>query len=194
MLKAGVRKRTRVSRQRGVRPSREFSEAVIEWGRTYGLDATLEWAPDPANAWIVKIALKPNDPRRRAGDADDHFETVVLHDWHEPEWFRANGKSHKCRRNARNRMVPSFYAPTLDEMGVTGIIARLERGSLTSGRGEHGKKTAEQIQEDRRQQFRADKDRRRRRMRDEAVAESLDKRRSRLKIPFLPVGIEFRRP
>lgn len=190
-MKVGIDTTPRVSRQRGVRASSEFTTAVELWAREFGGHALLEWAPAPANAWVVKLSLKDNDPRKRAENAEDHYETVVLHDWHEVEWFRKHGKMNKINRNARGGPIPSFYAPTLDEMGVTGIIARLSRQSLLSGRGEHGTKTAEQIQEDRRQQFRADKDKRRRNQRDDAVHEALDKRRSRLKIPFLPVGIEF---
>lgn len=190
-----VRQRMRVGRQRGVRASAEFTTAVEEWARAYGCSAKLEWAPDPANAWIVKIELKPNDPRRRSENPDDHSEVVVLHDWHEVEWFHQNNKMDQCRRHPRTgRPIAGYYAPRLDEMGVTGIIARLERGSLTSGRGAGGKKTAEQLAEDRRQQFRADKDRRRRNLRDDAVHDAMQKRRHRLKIPFLPVGIEFGRP
>ena len=75
---------------------------------------------------------------------------------------------------------------------MSGLTEMLERGSLLSGRGDYQSSEEAMIALLARERDRRDRARRQNRgqARDVAIAT----RRRILKIPFVPVGIEFRRP
>jgi hypothetical protein len=83
--------------------------------------------------------------------------------------------------------MPCGYAYELDELGVSGIIARLDKGNILSGSAlnpeQQGRAQVEK--------FRDAKHKRRLDARGDADHRAKDRRRSLLKIPFLPVGVEF---
>lgn len=85
----------------------DIADAIILWGRNTGRDVTPVWHP-VLDAPIVKIRLRPDDPRMKAwqeGDLEEEpFETVLL---------------------------PN----DLENYGATGIVEILQKGDLMSGRG-----------------------------------------------------------
>ena len=191
MLKPGVRERVRVSRGRstsGRLVPLEYSEAVERWARERGGHAKLKWLPPPMNCWAVILEYKVGDPRKRG---QDDGEPVLLHDyWTATEW--AKRAPSRARRHPRtNAIMAGSYAYELDELGVEGIIARLDRGNILSGRGQFGHKTPEQIGLSRVEGHRGRMERLRDKKRDDAGARARDKRRTFLKIPFLRVGIDI---
>jgi len=195
MLSAGVRPTYKVGRNQGRRAPVEYRDAVEAWARGHGGHGDIVWVPAPANVWQVRLSLKAGDPRLQFGEG---FETVELHDWWSAEQWLKNkpdlAKRRAASRVARpgkrsHRITPGYYAFELDELGIEGILSRLSRGNLLSGRGEF--KSAEEAGDIQRQKHRAAKEKRRLDEREDARHRSLDIRRSLLKIPFLPVGIEF---
>ncbi len=177
------------------RPTRtapvEYRDAVELWARQFGGHADIRWVPHPANVWQVLLQLKPNDPRRAAGE---EWETVELHRFipkpYAPGVTAEEQK--KLRRHPRtNAIMPGFIAYELDELGVSGVVEFLSKGSLMSGRGQFT--SAEQAGEHVRQQTRDERTKEREGQRERARERALDRRRTHLKIPFLPVGIELRR-
>lgn len=178
-------RRVRVSQVRGRRAPVEYADAVEMWARGNGGHATLKWLEDPMNCWAVILSFKPNDPRAGT-DADG--EPVLLHDWKPAEWW-AKYQPERARRHPRtNRIMPANYAYDLEELGISEIIERLDRGNILSGRGEF--QSAEQAGRAQVEKFRTDKHRRRRAARDEASHRAKDRRRSLLGIPLLP-GADF---
>lgn len=191
-MQPGVRQRAQVGRG-GVTSGRpvpnEYAEAVEGWARAHGGHAKIKWLAHPMNCWAVILSYKVGDPR--AEDKRSEGEPVLLHDyWTAKEWEQRSPR--KARRHKRtNAIMPGNYAYELDELGVEGIIARLDRGNMLSGRGEFGKKTLEQVGLDTVTDHRSRMEKIREKKRDDAGARARDKRRTLLKIPFLPVGISF---
>ena len=79
-----------------------------------------------------------------------------------------------------------------DELGVSGIIERLDRGNILSGRGRVN--SAEESGREQVEKFRDAKHKRRLDARSDADHRAKDRRRSLLKIPYLRVGVEFGGP
>ena len=187
---AGRRQPTRIA-------PNEFRDAVELYARQFGGHGDVVWVGDPINCWQVRLTLSPGDPRLR-GMEGEVFETVELQEFVHPDSahpaFPATNRGllKHLRRDTRGRLLPSFVAMELDDLGVSGLVEILERGSVFSGRGEF--KSAEDAMQavlrrerDRRERMRLQN---RQQARDVAVAT----RRRILKIPFIPVGIELRRP
>jgi len=164
----------------------EYSDAVEKWARGHGGHAKLKWLPDPMNCWAVILSYRVGDPRQ-ATDSDG--EPVLLHEyWPAEKWAKL--KPERARRHPqRNTIMAGNYAFELDELGVEGIIAKLDKGNILSGRGEF--KSAEHAGDVQRQKHKDDMDKLRRSSIDDAGHRALDKRRSLYKIPFLGVGISF---
>lgn len=188
MLKLGVRRRARVSRHRGRRAPLDYHEAVEKWARERGGHAKLVWYEDPMNCWAVVLSYKVGDPR--AAGPDDG-EPVFLHDWKSAEWWERNAPRRAKRHHRSNRVMPASYAYELDELGVQGIIERLDRGNILSGRGEFT--SSEQAGRVQVEKWRDAKHRNRLSRRDDAKHRALENRRWWHKIPFLPVGIDLKR-
>lgn len=197
MLAPAVVPEFRVSRNRRRIAPVEYRDAVETWARSRGGHADIVWVGPPANVWQVRLSLRVGDPRHQTGES---FEAVHLHDWwtadewlkRKPDLARKRALTRQARPGKRAyRVMGGYYAYELDELGIEGIIARLDRGNLLSGRGEF--KSAEQAAETQRQRWRDLKHKRRRDEREDARHRSLDLRRHLLKIPFLPVGIELTR-
>lgn len=186
MLTAGVRERVRVSRNTGRRAPVEYSDAVEQWAREHGGHAKLVWLEHPMNCWCVKLSFRIGDPRC---GSDMDGEPVLLHDWWTAEQW-AKRKPKFARRHKRlNTIMAGNYAYELDELGVAGIIERLDRGNILSGRGEF--KSVQDAGDRQSQKHKDDMDKLRRNQMDDAGHRARDKRRSLYKIPFLPVGVEF---
>ncbi len=186
MLKVGIRNRMRVGRNRGRRAPAEFRDGVEEWARKHGRHANLKYLDEPMNCWAVMLSYKAGDPRHKDGTQD---EPVFLHRWRDAEWWAKFDPDRAKRHHRTNVIKPHYQALDIMDIGLTGIIEILDKGDLLSGRGEH--KSAEAAGRATVDKFRTDKHRRRLAARDEAGHRAKDIRRRLLKIPFLPVGIEF---
>lgn len=189
MLSPGIRRRMKIGRLGDVRSRpvpNEYSEAVEQWAREHGGHATLKWLPTPMNCWAIILSFKVGDPRQ--GGPEDG-EPVLLHEyWTAKQWQQRAPK--KVRRHWKtNAVMAGNYAFELDELGVEGIIRWLDRGNVLSGRGqfksvEHAGKVSNDNHEAAQAKARAE-------ARDNAGQRFKDGRRQALKIPFLPVRIEF---
>ena len=183
-----MRARVLRTRERRVAPA-EIRDAVETWARTYGGHGDVVWVPR-AKTWQVRLTLRHGDPRLKGRDSDV-FETVELQEWWEP-WQWEKYAPRRARRHASsNRVLPGYRAYELDELGATGIIEILEKGSLMSGRGEF--KSAEEAMYRVRETHRKERERAQGELRQHATDRALDQRRQVLKIPFLPVGVDLRR-
>jgi len=193
MLKAGVRPTFKVGRHRGRKAPVEFSDACEVWARGHGGHATLKWLENPMNCWAVVLKYRTGDPRQQIESGPEaDGEPVLLHDWKDAKWWENHPLPHVRRLAKRNRfgqVMDNYYAYDLDELGVEGILERLNRGNILSGRGEF--KSAEHAGEVQREKRNATLDRERRRRKDDAGHRALDLRRSLYKIPYLPIGISI---
>ena len=103
------------------RPPAEIELAVREWARKKGKTTRFRFVPE-MGCWTINLSLRPDDPMLaawRSGklkQAEEPTEGVILQEWDAQ----------------RGRYVPL----NLDEWGASGIVELLERGDLTSGRGE----------------------------------------------------------
>ena len=185
----------------GRQPSRtapaEYRDAVALYARNIGAGGDIVWVDDPVNCWQVRLTLDPSDPRCRLRDGQN-YEATELQQFVHPDSAHPCYPRHdprlldKLRRHPRsNRPLPGYVAYELGDLGVSGVLEILERGSLLTGRGEFG--SAEEAmnavlarQSASQERARAEK---RQRARDVAVAT----RRRIFKIPFLPVEIDLGR-
>ncbi len=163
------------------RPPPEIASEVEQYAREFGRHATLHFVP--FGGWFVRFSLRPNDKRLRAYQegslAQPPAEDVWLHVQNPPA-----GK-----RTKTGAVEPQYLPLNLYDMGASGVREFLERGNTWSGRGEHASveaalRTTEETNEESRKRFREEQ-------RFDSVKEQCDKRRSRFKIPFIPVGIDF---
>ena len=98
----------------------EMADAVELWCRDHGRHGKLLWNP-VVRCYEVRMDLKPADPRMegwRSGRLKRKpVEPVYLH---------------------RQEVVGGPYvAISLDELGVEGLKARLDRGNMWAGRGDY---------------------------------------------------------
>jgi hypothetical protein len=163
-----------------------YAEAVEKWARERGGHAKLKWLPPPMACWAVILEYRTSDPRKAS---KNDGEPVLLHDyWTADEWARrAPGKARRHKRT--NAIMAGNYAYELDELGTEGIIQRLDRGNILSGRGEF--RSVEHAGAVADEQHAAFVERARTKAKDEAGARARDKRRSLYRIPFLRVGIDL---
>jgi len=190
----GLNQRVRVARGRPTtgRPVPvDYAEAVEKWAREHGGHAKLKWLPSPMNCWAVILSYKVGDPR--AMDQQSEGEPVLLHDYWPASRWEKEAPSRARRHQKTGAIVHGYYAYELDELGVEGIIQRLDRGNMLSGRGEFGTKTPEQVGLGQVEKHKTTQARRLETARDDAGARARDIRRRTYKIPFLRVGISFGR-
>lgn len=193
MLKPGIKQRVRVARglpTSGRPVPAEYAEAVEAWARDHGGHAKLKWMRAPMNCWAVILSYRPGDPRLKSSKDG---EPVLLHDyWTAEQW--AKRAPARARRHPRtNAIMAGSYAYELDELGVEGIRQRLDRGNMLSGRGQFGQQTPEQVGMAQVEKHHVRQEKRKADAMDNAGARARDKRRSLLKIPFLPVGVDIGR-
>lgn len=180
----------RIGRDRSPKAPVEYREAVAEWSRANGgAGGDILWVPDPVNTWQVRLNLKTGDPRLQ-DQSSDLFEAVLLHQWVHPEKEPLNPLRERCRRHPQtNRLMPSYVALLLPELGVGGLITILEKGSLMTGRGEF--KSAEHAMQVVLAKKYEDQKKLVQQKRNDVGDRSKDLRRMLFKIPFIPVGIEL---
>lgn len=188
MLKLGLSHRPRVSRVTGRRAPVEYSDAVEKWARAHGGHAKLKWLEHPMNCWAVILSYRVGDPRQMT---DSDGEPVLLHEYWTAEQWQKRRPDRVRRHRVTNVVLPGNYAFDLDELGVEGILQRLDRGNILSGRGEFSSvqdaaDSSRRKHENAMEKMRSDKV-------ENAGYRARDKRRSLLKIPFLPVGIDINR-
>jgi hypothetical protein len=164
----------------------EYRDAVELWARERGGHASLKWMSDPMNCWAVVLSYKVGDPRQ---SSPEDGEPVLMHDWKDAKWWGKYHPERAKRHHRSNQIMPCAYAYDLDELGVSGMLERLDRGNILSGRGQFG--SAEEAGRTQVEKFRDEKHKRRRSKRDDVDHRSRQMRRRLLKIPFLPVGIQF---
>lgn len=137
----------RRGRTEAPRAPAEIAETVALYGREHDRIATIEFAMGP-NLWLVKISLKPNDPRliryQQGLAPEPPVETVALQEPNPNAGKTINGV----------RQGP-FRALDIYQMGADGVRTFLERGNMLSGRGEHSSlegafRTADRINEEKR--------------------------------------------
>lgn len=161
----------------------EYADAVEMYARKSGRHAKLVFVPPPVNCWVVQFTLKANDPTLagfQAGKLEDEpNEPVYI-------WRESNAlESYKAGRR-------HFVGYKLDELGVTGLLAFLEKTDTFSGRGQYASHTEaakDQLDKGERAREKAESD-----AREGARQLAEDARRQINKIPFLPVGIDLTTP
>lgn len=164
-------------------PPLEIADEVELYARQSGRHATLHFVPvtSRVGCWVVRMTLRPDDKRRRLWQ-----EQKVGTEPTEDIWL------HVPLREGERKLGPTYdYRPlNLVDLGTSGVRQFLERGNLWSGRGEY-QTLEEQVTKLREAdanataKFRAD-------VKEEAMDEMHQKRRTRLKIPFLPVSLPWR--
>lgn len=166
------------------RPPVEYADAVELYFRKSGRHGRLYWVP-AIRTWVIRVSLRPTDPRMKAyreGRLDEEpFEQIELSEW-KPE----------AHRLPDGRQVPGGVGYALEELGVSGLISFLEKADLWSGRGEFNS-LSEAVRKQREMQKEA-QEKATMRLREAARDRALDRRRTFLKIPFLGVGIDLKRP
>ena len=180
----------KIGRDRSPKAPLEYREAVAAYARSHGgSGGDVVWVSDPVNTWQVRLNLKTGDPRLQ-DHSSDLFEAVLLHQWVHPEKEPLNPLRERCKRHPRtNRLMPSYVALLLPELGVGGLITILEKGSLMTGRGEF--KSAEHAMQVVLAKKYEDQNKLVQEKRQDVGDRSKDLRRMLFKIPFIPVGIEL---
>ena len=183
----------RIGRDRSPKAPVEYREVVAQWSRDHdGAGADIVWVTDPVNTWQIRLNLKTGDPRLQ-DRSSDLFEAVLLHQWVHPDQDPLNPLKDRCRRHTRtNRLMPSYVALRLEELGIQGILTVLDKGSLMTGRGEF--KSAEQCMKSVLDKKYSDHKKMVASKRQNVGDRSKDLRRTLFKIPFMSVGIELSPP
>ncbi len=159
----------------------ELQEAVELWARESGRHAKLHWSP--GGTWFVRLTLRADDKRmllyRQGFSEAPPGEDVWFHIPNPREGQRIGG------------VLQGPYIPLdIHHLGVSGVREFLEKGNTWSGRGEY-LSLVDQLH-----QVRETNETKRRSFREfqkeENRYEQRQQRRFRLKIPFLPVGINLR--
>ena len=169
--------------------SAEIQDEVELYARKSGRHGKVHYVPTEidfktgealAGTWRVDLDLHPEDPRLRTYQEGRMDKPPV-----EEIWIH--------RENPDAESFSDKYIPiNIQELGASGVLQFLEQGNIHSGRGEFSsildvvRKTAEMNDARKQQRYKDAEDRVRMRARD--------KRRSRLKIPFLGVGIDLQKP
>jgi hypothetical protein len=154
-----------------VQPPEWAARTVDAWAREQGCaPGTVKWNP-VLKCWEINLGLKPDDPRLKLYQegklAVKPAEVVFLHVRRQ----REDGKSH-------------FEGLDIEQLGESGIRELLDRGSVTSGRGEHRNlMEAVQAVAARNEEM---EEKRRKHAETFARENARDKRRAVLGIPVLP--------
>ncbi len=154
----------------------EIQDEVELYAREHGRTAHLYFTP---SGWMVRFELRPNDPAM-----------LAFKEGRAPEPPTEDVFIHTNNPKASLPGQPMFIPLDINAMGAAGVREFLEQGNTWSKRGvfsshEESLKSAETKNE-------ATKKSIKERGRDAARARARDTRRSRLKIPFLPVGADLK--
>ncbi len=164
----------------------EIQDEVELYARESGRHAKLISVPTVfaggravSRTWCVRFTLRSDDKRmleyQEGRAAKPPTEDVWLHE--------RNPKEDEPNE-------PKYLPFDIIQMGAGGVRVFLESGNMWSGRGEFASleeqlRHVQDTNEEARVKFRADQ-------KEENRLEQRDKRRSRLKIPFLGVGIDLK--
>ena len=160
----------------------EFQEEVELYARESGRHARLIFVPTDvgregeinAGTWVVRFTLRSSDPLLEMYQQGRVAEAPT-----EDVWVHVAGPG-------------NTYKPlSIQQMGAGGLRQFLERGNMWSGRGEF-QSLEEQLEHTRTANKEA-REKTRRDAREKSVQRESQRRRWRLKIPFLPVGINLRK-
>ena len=169
-----------VGRSAGPQVPFDIREEVELWARKSGRHAKVVFAPGVG--WMAKLSLRSNDKSLAMVQSQDREEDVEIVFFHFP-----NPNVGQVVNGVRQ----GAYKPLdIEQMGPSGVREFLEKGDTWSGRGEFGSlREAVQHASD---QNKAAEVRIRQEAKDSARDITADQRRSRLKIPFLGVGVDIR--
>ncbi len=158
-----------------------FQEVVEIWARESDRHAKLHFAP--TGTWFVRISLKSDDRRLRM-----HQMGLMDEPMGEDVWLHLPNP-HEGKVINDERQGP-FIPIDLEQLGVTGLREFLDKGNTWSGRGEYLSLIDQRLKVNEANEYA----RRRHRafQKEESRHEMRQSRRFRLKIPFLPVGIDLR--
>ena len=151
----------------------EFMDAVELHFRKSGRHANLVWIAEPICQWQIRVTMRPNDPALKAwqaGDVDtEPVETVEITYFDEDAGL--------------------YIGYELDELGVSGLIAMLDRGNMHSGTGQ-----VHSLQDAMTKQVEAQREHReklRKYIHGEVEAAARSLTHIIKKEPYLTVGIDF---
>ena len=158
-----------------------FQEVAELWARGSGRHAKIHYAPN--GVWFVRISLKSDDKRMRM-----HQMGLASEPMGEDVWLHLPNP-HEGKVISGVRQGPYIPIP-LEQLGTSGLREFLDRGDTWSGRGEYLSlidqlRKVDETNEEARRKNRAFH-------REENRHDQRQSRRFRLKIPFLPVGIDLR--
>lgn len=111
-------------------PPSSIADAVERWARQWGRHGRLEWH-DALKCFVIHFSRRSDDPTLaavQAGLRAESTESVMLHEW------KQNARPHPY---LPGQTVPGWVAMDLEQYGVDGVLAILDRGNLWSGRGEY---------------------------------------------------------
>jgi hypothetical protein len=159
-------------------PPAEIADEVELYARESGRTGRLEFVPIAFRngriadgIWRARFSLRPSDKRLSLYQEGRTGEVPT-----EDVWFRVKG------------MNGEMHALDITQLGASGVRNFLEKGNAWSGRGEFSS-LEDQLRRVRAHNE-ATQDKVRTDARTEAQYEARDTRRSRLKIPVVPVGID----
>jgi len=169
-----------------------LADEVEHYARVSGRSGTLHFIPTSlrgrtvlSGTWVARFTLRPDDKRmvmyQQGLTPEPPLEDVWIHE--------ANPQAGRMNTETRQR-EPDYIPLDITLMGPSGLREFLEKGNMWSGRGmfdspEDELKQSRERNQAGREKLRAD-------ARENAVKKAMDHRRSILKIPFLPVGIDLR--
>ena len=166
----------------------EIADDVELWARQYGRHATLKFLPlliqdgrVVRGAWVVRLTLRSTDKRMQLYQLG-----VVAEPPTEDVWLVTPNPKEGQPIAGTELREPAVLGLNITQMGAGGVRQFLEKGDTWSGRGQY-RSLEEQVRQVRaanaatREKFRAD-------LKEESRLEQRDKRRWRLKIPFIPVS------
>lgn len=173
-------------------PPVSLADEVEHYARLSGRSGTLHFIPTAfrgrqvlAGAWVARFTLRPDDKRmvlfQQGLSAEPPLEDVWIHE--------ANPRAGQMNPKTRER-EPDYIPLDITLMGPSGLREFLEKGNMWSGRGmfdspEDELKQSRERQAESRESLRT-------KARFDAVKKASERRRSILKIPFLPVEIDLR--
>lgn len=178
----------------------DLREAVELYARESGRTASLHFMP--GGGWFARFSLRSNDKRMLLWQQGMAAEPPT-----EDVWFHVpNPREHEgiSLSDLKQTKVPicwpvislkndrchmAFIPLDIVQMGTGGVKDFLERGNTWSGRGEFDSiegqlRAVREANQKGKERFRATQ-------KEESRHEQRDKRRWRLKIPFLRVGIDL---
>lgn len=163
------------------RPPPDIADEVEMYARQSGRHATLRFCPHDllhprkGGTWRIQFTLRLDDKRmilyQESRTGKPPTEDVWLH--------------------VKDPESPTGYRPLdLEQMGSSGVKEFLERGNTWSGRGEF-----DSLEAQAREAMEANakmREKNRESQKEASRNQASDTRRRRLKIPFLPIGIDLR--